>query len=454
MQRKVDLGLVNGQLVVTEEDLKEIAKNAKTDVLSEVKSTLDAINGYEGYADVIGLQVDYENNRGIRLAGAKGLEAGVDFDKFPMYGGMKRCNVSDNGTITAYYGDATYKEDGSNGQVMVYIPKFYYRVFPLKLEKIKDSPSYHIRKANYFVSNKQYPNFKVHPAFINEQGKEVDYFLYSAYEGSFMAYYWNGTNGIFDEESNDINLSVNEEKSAIWSVADVKPISGGYINLTRQKAEKFANNLYANGKGWHIETIKALSALQFLMMIEFGTMNMQNAFSTGLVLAQNSALTGSTKELGNKSGEAISTGNGKVACSYRGIENPYGNLYRLVQGINVYNYDKWNCGRMKIADNFDFNDNSLGYTLTNLSVPYGYDYISSMGYYDVEYDWLFIPSEKNGTSASIVGDEFRTSSSNNIPDTGVIISGAGNGLFFASYGFVLTDFDDNIGCRLIYLPQN
>ena len=33
----------------------------------------------------------------------------------------RRCNVLDNGTVSAYYGDINYKEDGSNGQVMVEI---------------------------------------------------------------------------------------------------------------------------------------------------------------------------------------------------------------------------------------------------------------------------------------------------------------------------------------------
>jgi hypothetical protein len=43
-----------------------------------------------------------------------------------MYGGRMRCNVTDDGTITAFYGDSNYADDGSNGQVMVYQPKFYY----------------------------------------------------------------------------------------------------------------------------------------------------------------------------------------------------------------------------------------------------------------------------------------------------------------------------------------
>jgi len=32
-----------------------------------------------------------------------------------MYGGRKVCNVADDGTILAWYGDSNFKEDGSNG---------------------------------------------------------------------------------------------------------------------------------------------------------------------------------------------------------------------------------------------------------------------------------------------------------------------------------------------------
>jgi hypothetical protein len=32
-----------------------------------------------------------------------------------MYGGRMRCNVADDGTINAFYGDPTYADDGSNG---------------------------------------------------------------------------------------------------------------------------------------------------------------------------------------------------------------------------------------------------------------------------------------------------------------------------------------------------
>lgn len=101
------------------------------------KADVDDVKAYIGYtdSDILGLQVDFENKTFTRLAGAVGLSANSDFDKFTMYGGRRRCNVLDDGTITAYYGDEGYTEDGSNGQVMVYQPAFYYKVVPLKLEK-------------------------------------------------------------------------------------------------------------------------------------------------------------------------------------------------------------------------------------------------------------------------------------------------------------------------------
>ena len=55
---------------------------------------------------------------------------GEDFNQFLMYGGRIKCNVADDGTINAFYGENGYTEDGSNGQVMIYQPKFYYRRVP------------------------------------------------------------------------------------------------------------------------------------------------------------------------------------------------------------------------------------------------------------------------------------------------------------------------------------
>lgn len=74
-----------------------------------------------------------------------GKTAGADFDSVNAYCGRRRCNLSDSGEVLAYYGDENFKADGSNGQVMVEQPKFYYRVVPLKTEKIDGADGYHLR---------------------------------------------------------------------------------------------------------------------------------------------------------------------------------------------------------------------------------------------------------------------------------------------------------------------
>lgn len=66
---------------------------------------------------------------------------------------------------------------------MVYQPKFYYLVCPVVYDRQETGYGYHLRKANYYVSETQRAGFKLHPAFYDKNGNEVDYILMSAYEG-------------------------------------------------------------------------------------------------------------------------------------------------------------------------------------------------------------------------------------------------------------------------------
>jgi hypothetical protein len=70
--------------------------------------------------DAVGLDIDYANRVCTRVQEAVGKTMGSSFDSYSMYGGRVKCNVADNGTINAFYGEEGYTEDGSNGQVMVY----------------------------------------------------------------------------------------------------------------------------------------------------------------------------------------------------------------------------------------------------------------------------------------------------------------------------------------------
>lgn len=436
------------------------------------KVDVDDVKAFVGYTDedIVGLCVDYENKTFTRLAGAVGLSQGSDFNKFTMYGGRRRCNVLDDGTITAYYGDEGYTEDGSNGQVMVYQPAFYYKVVPLKLKKNSDSGiGYHLRKANYYVSSKPKTGFKLHPAFYDENGNEIDYILFSADEGSMFdvsakAY----VNDNIDESI------VYEDGDLLCSVAGKKPISGLRKGIgTKVNLEQMAQN---RGSGWHLETIKATSANQLLMMIEFAMMNSQTGIGQGVVNIPNntsyncSSLTGSTAALGNATGQATSTVNEiggtetaytesrKLAVSYRGMENPWGNIWKQIQGVNVFGDGTMGGGQPYIANNFTFNESKhsdnyepVGFTLSNAN-----GYINAMGYGSEEFDWLFMPSEIGGTSALPVGDYFSTTQNLNdyrIVRYGGSCSSIGNsGGFYWMCNTPVNGRYLDVGGRLIYVP--
>lgn len=385
----------------------------------EILSGVADIRAYLGITadDIVGIQVDYKNKTFKRLAGAANLTKGSDFDKFTMFGGRKRCNVADDGSIVAWYGDADYKEDGSMGQVMVYQPKFYYLVCPVEYDPIDTGIGYHLRKANYYVSEKPRAGFRLHPAFYDASGNEIDYFLTSAYEGS-----------IYDASASAYLLNdeqvMNTGKDKFSSIAGARPASGSSQNLTRPNIEAMAQN---RGTNWHGDLIKQVSAEQMLMLIEMGMMNLQTAIAQGIVslpwttgsdtTSSYAAATGSTASLGNGTGRAEKTTtyesgvakeytvDGKTSVCWRGKENFWGNIWKFVYGINIWGNGKMGGGQPYICSDFSFAEskNSGNYEPAGFTVTNANGYISAMGY-STACDWLFIASECLGNSSLPVGD--------------------------------------------------
>lgn len=439
---------------------------------ADLSNEVEDIKAYIGYTDedIAGLCVDYENKTFTRLAGAVNLSQGADFDKFAMYGGRKRCNVSDDGTITAYYGDANFAEDGSNGQVMVFQPAFYYKVVPLKLEKNTNSGiGYHLRKANYYVSSKPKTGFKLHPAFYDENGNAIDYILFSADEGSM----YDVSAKAYVNDNVDESITY-EDGDLLCSVAGKKPISGLRKGIgTKTNLETMAQN---RGAGWHLETIEATSANQLLMMVELGMMNSQTGVGQGVVSITGNAsdncssLTGSTADLGNGTGSATSTVNeiggvettynvnGRVSVSYRGVETPWGNLWKNIQGINIWGDGTMCGGQPYIANDFAFSDSkhSDNYAPVGFTLPNANGYINAMGYGSEDFDWLLMPSEIGGTNSLPVGDYVYITPNLNSYRTVQFGGSWGVGSFAGGFawrcGYGVDTRSQNAGGRLLYVP--
>ena len=88
------------------------------------------------------------------------------------------------------------------------------------------------------------------------------------------------------------------------------------------------------------------------------------------------------------------------------MENPYGNIWDFVYGVNIrgdgtqrggipYICTDYNYAESKNSDNYV----SAGFTAVNAN-----GYIKAFGYGNPDYDWLFMGSDTGGASNGIIGD--------------------------------------------------
>lgn len=448
-----------GRVVVVGSDGSIIASGIAEE---EIISALIKTDTYTA-KDAVGIQADYENRSYSRTQEAAEYEQGSDFNKYSMYGGRMRCNVNDNGEIVAWYGDQNYKEDGSNGQVMVYQPKFYYsRTF--------NKTAYNglgdvIQKETLIISPTEQTGFKLHPLFRASDGSVLDYVLLSAYEG--CAY----------TDSYDLNDSGNIDFSTakLSSIAGAKPISGVNKQFTLANAEQMAQN---RGSGWHVTNLAMESAQQMLQMVEYGSPNSQASLETGICYIPNNgskncaSITGSTASLGNATGAAAATMNetngvytnysdpGKRAVSYRGFENPWGNIWRMIAGINVVGSAHQNGGIPRICTDYNYSiaADATNYESIGFQLPNTYDWVSGFGVPTSKYDWVYMPIEcSGGNSAVPVGDNLWTTS--NLNGVNMLCCGGlwyfelSDGMFYYCCDQRASTYARSYNARLMYIPE-
>lgn len=376
--------------------LGKINDSVGRDEFTNVSNKVYALQSYVNYSDteIIGVEVDYKNNIVTRLAGAVGHEAGDDFfNSFGAYN-RRRCNVADDGTVNAYYGDDNYAVDGSNGMVMVEQPAFYYRVEPLELEAISGGIGHHLRKARYYISNTPREGFRLHPAFI-ENGIMNDKVYVAAYRGC-----------LYDTSAAayclDDSATADKAADLLASISGAKPASGDGHTLTRDISRLCASN---RGSGWYIRNIQTASMTQLLFLVEYASMNIQNKIGIGHTdgtwnSVNDAQATGSTNDLGNISGQVTNPSTNIKSVNYRGEEDLFG-MWEFIDGANV---DLYSRNIPYIADN-NYADNKItdNYLSAGFTLAKANGYVSAVGYSE-DYDWLFLGSEVTGNSNGVIGD--------------------------------------------------
>ena len=348
----------------------------------------------------------------------------LDVSGSSVYTNMKRCNVADNGTINAFDGDAGYTENGTNGQVMVYVPKFWYK---LDVSESGSLDGNNIRKGTWSIADVPTDGFKLHPAFLAVDGvTELDYFLYGAFDA------------VGQDSNGTYSTSYNTTSYKLGSVGgnSYKPS----VSLTRATARTMATN---RGTGWYSAGVKQTMAIQMLFAVEYG-FNSQTTLGNGIVSVSAASNTGTTT--GSTSSGDLS---GKTtAVNYRGIENFWGNVWNWIDGINFYERTPYICNSYSFAD-----ATSSGYTSISFNLPSS-NYITALGY-DSTNDWILLPSESSSTSAvsGPIGDYVASNSSWRVARLGGHWGSDSNAGAFCWSGSVdSSSSSSSFGARVMFIP--
>ncbi|MGL6101122.1 MAG: hypothetical protein ACRC0G_16050, partial [Fusobacteriaceae bacterium] len=192
---------------------------------------------------------------------------------------------------------------GEDGDVMVKIPAFYVKSILNQYGKLDWELDDTI--PDEFGTNGK-PGFYVHPAFKMKDGRVKPYFLMGAYKGY---------------------VSNNQ----LRSISGVKPTVSQTIASFTDKARNGRNT----GVDHHdITRAYERWAINLLIYFEFGTLDTQAALGKGWNEGTASNTTGTTNELGDRSGY-LGVLNGKASIRWRGLEDVFGNIWEFVTGFMI-----------------------------------------------------------------------------------------------------------------------
>ena len=424
--------------------------------------------GYEG-SDVYGVEVDYSGKKFTRLAGAENMVEGADFSALSPWN-RRRCILTNDGVVLAYRGETGYVENGTIGvaitktvdgvekkfpagtkvQVMVEQPIFYVKVVPVKVKTATSGKGREITKARYYISPTPKVGFKVPEGFLDNNGIPQDKIYLSAYEGSLCT-----TAGVYNTEDKAI---IDFTANMLSSVAGSKPASGLSTVLTRANVRRLCNN---RGAGWMSHNIYALSVTQWLILVEYASMDCQRKIGRGVCDfiddgSTNMALvTGGTADIGNCSGIQDGGVNGRCSVTYRGEENLWGNVASWLDGINILAKSVNEVYLCKTG--FTMADDTInGYENYGTQLSHQNGYQSAMGYSE-SYPEIFLPTACAGTDALQVGDYYWQNYNHN----GLLLARIGgvwhNNSTCGAWSLVVIDaalaHNREVGGRLLYVPQ-
>jgi len=384
--------------------LATIEDNATADQTnSEILSAVETASGRDIAEDgakldsimldksIYGVRWDYANDVMIPGIVIGDLFVESDYTIMPIQEEMKRGLLTTDGDFTELdpsdstklFDGTTATLDGSAGQVMVQIPRFNVLAF-------KDGEyRYCLISRNPFV-------FKDNASWVPPAFKDDDY----RYIGAFQ--------GVAATDALDADLISAVKDTSAYST---NPNPNPFSNRTRSQFRAQQESGFFQ-YSWGLYEI-----VWMLFLTEFKTWNSQEALP-GYTEASSYNYTyarqaGRTLSLGNSSGSILADLTGDdadlsgivgadeyIANSYRGIENVFGGLWQLLDGINIDN-TIGDCKVYVCNDPENFNDGTAtNYIDTGHAPGFGDDdgFIKDMAF--LSKNCIFYPSEIGGGASS------------------------------------------------------
>ncbi len=465
----VSITLDGTQIYVTEAEMNSAIKEAitKKGNLYGIKRKVNdnTSSAWERIEDSIGLVANATKN---------GEAVQNDFDSRYPWSEIISYNYDvTNKKINAYYGDPTFKFDGTNGEVLTRIPEFYWK------REIIDGYEY-IYIADYAIAgfNKS-EEFSVgrYDACIDEDGVLHSFSGYSPSTNKNITQHRDAAKLLSDEfcmidyryfilqllylveyaNYNSQSQLGNGIVSMRYTASDKAIIAGETTNTIVIAT----NNYFKVGQQIAIgTTVDGVSICKDRTITEIEEYSQDTTEGTaitfdgdpvtiavGNIIHSCGQKEGGCDSLGMKSG--CLANDSQHAVIYRGIENIFGNVYNWIDGINIKDYQAYICRdpEQYISDKFETPYEKIGYVNSEEENQY----IKKLGYDEKNPD-IALPIEVGGGVGSSTGmcDSYHASTGNRVALVGGdFYSGARAGLWHWVCYSSSTSSGLYIGARLL-----
>lgn len=435
---------VDARLEEIEDDISNISKTRGHIYGIRRKISNNTSSNWERVEDSVGLVANATKNGG---------EVTNDFDNLSPWKDIVSFNLDlETGKKKAYYGDADFKFDGSNGDVYTHIPTFWLKIY-------EENDYMYILIADYersgFIKIKEF-DIQRYLTGIGEDGKLHSYSGLAGADFKNINQYRTLVKNLGDDYCLMdwryfaiqclylVEYATYNSQSALGNgMASMRHNNGDVALLAETNTNRFVVNTGAGNQFIVGQQVRIGAYDNFPSVIRTITAinNYEDSNITGKEIVldgdpiANISLTtyiwtcvqnsGGCDSLGMKSGCLVNDGKHNVI--YRGIESIIGNIFSFVDGINIKDCVAYVCYNPKeyVSDKFESPYEKIGYINSKQE-----GYCKALGF-DINHPLIQLPTEIGANSTSGTTDYYWcTATGNRVARVGgTSYYGAGGGLW-------------------------